>query len=49
MELHVDPVTVLIDELVGMASIAVHEAVAIWDTSIAHEDHNLMNGLGILR
>jgi hypothetical protein len=26
-----------------------HEAIAVWDTSITHQDHELMDRLGILR
>jgi len=26
-----------------------HEAVAVWDTTITHEDHDLMDSLGVLR
>jgi hypothetical protein len=26
----------------------VHEAVAIWNAAVAHEDHNLMDGLWVL-
>ena len=48
VHLGVHPVTSFIDELHGVSGISVHEAVAIWDTSITHENHDLVNGLGVL-
>lgn len=48
MDLGVNPVTVLVDELHGMAVVAVHESVTIWDTSVTHEDHDLMDRLRVV-
>ena len=48
MELEVDSVAVLVDELNSVAEVTVHEAVAVWDAAVAHEDYNLMDGLWVL-
>jgi hypothetical protein len=34
---------------VGVTNVAVHLAVAIWDTSVTEEDQELVSRLGILR
>ena len=49
MDLGIDPVAGLVDQLDRVSSVAVHEAPAIWDTSVAHEDHELMGRLRVLR
>ena len=48
MELGVDPLALRIDELHCVARVAVHEAVAVRNATVAHEDHDLVDGLGIL-
>ena len=48
VELEVDSVAVLVDELNSVAEVTVHEAVAVWDAAVAHEDYNLMDGLWVL-
>jgi len=48
VHLCVHPVTVLVDKLEGVASVAVHLPPAVRDTAIAHEDHDLVDGLGVL-
>ena len=49
VHLSIHPVTSFVDELEGMSTVSVHEAVAVGYTSITHEDHDLMNRLGVLR
>lgn len=49
MDLGIDPVASLVDQLDGVSSVAVHEAPPIRDTSVAHEDHELMGRLRVLR
>ena len=49
MNLGVDPLARLVDQLHGVATVAMHESVAIWDTSVTHEDHDLVNRLWVLR
>lgn len=48
MHLGIDPVTRLVDELQGVPSVAVHEAVAVGNTTVTHQDEDLVNGLGVL-
>lgn len=48
VELAVDPVVVLVDELDSVTEVAVHETIAIGDASVAHQNHDLMDGLGVL-
>ena len=49
VKLAVYPVSALIDKLDGVAIIAVHEAIAIWNTTVTHEDHDLVDRLWVLR
>lgn len=49
MKLAVDLFTLLVNELGSVSVIAVHEAVAVGDTSVTHQDHDLVDGLGVLR
>ena len=49
MDLGIDPVAGFVDQLDRVSGVAVHEAPAIWDTSVAHEDHKLVDRLGVLR
>jgi hypothetical protein len=49
VKLAVNPIIVLVDELDGVAIITVHETIAVWDTSVTHQDHELVDGLWILR
>jgi len=48
VHLGVHPVTRLVHKLQCVSSVAVHEAVAIGDTAVTHQNHDLMDGLGIL-
>ena len=43
VKLAVDPVVVLVDEFDGVAKITMHEAIAIWNTSVTHQNHELMD------
>ncbi len=49
MELAVNPIARLVDKFHGMPAITVHEAIAIWNATIAHQNEDLVDGLGILR
>jgi hypothetical protein len=49
VELGVDPLAVLVEQLDGVTEVAVHEAPSVGDASIAEEDHDLVDGLGVLR
>ena len=49
VNLSVDPITMLVDKLECMTTVSMHEAVSIWDATIAHQDHELMDGFGVLR
>lgn len=42
MNLAVDELAVFVDKLEGVARIAVHLTVTIWDTTVAEEDHDLV-------
>ena len=48
MHLGVDPFASLVDQLDGVTSVTVHEPIAFWNASVAHEDHDLMDRLRIL-
>ena len=48
VELAVDPFAFLVDELDGMAEVAVHVSISVGDTTIAHEDHDLVDRLWVL-
>lgn len=48
VHLAVDPVAVLVDELQCVAGVAVHLAPAVGDTAVTHEDHDLVDRLGVL-
>ena len=47
--LSVDKLASLVDELVRVARVAVHEAVSVGDTTVTEEDHELVSRLGVLR
>jgi hypothetical protein len=49
VHLTVDPLAVLVDELHCVAGVTVHLAPAVGDTTVTHEDHNLVDRLGVLR
>lgn len=48
VKLTINPVIVLVDKLDGVAEVAIHEAIAIWNTSITHQNHDLMDRFGVL-
>lgn len=48
MELAVYPLALLVDEFDGVAEVAVHESIAVWNTGVAHQDHDLVDGLWVL-
>lgn len=49
VNLSIHPVSILVDQFQSMAGITVLVAVAVRDATITHEDHDLMDGLWILR
>lgn len=48
VHLRVDPVALAVDELERVAAVAVHEAVAVGDTAVTHQHHDLVDRLGVL-
>lgn len=48
VELDVLPVTGLVDQLHGVARVTVHLAPVLWNTTVAHQDHDLVDGLWVL-
>lgn len=48
VQLHVDPVAILVQKLVCVADVSMHLSEAIWNTSVAEEDHELMNRFRVL-
>ncbi len=48
VELAVHPFAGFINQLHSVAQVAVNEAVAVWDPAVAHQDHDLVDGLRIL-
>lgn len=49
MELRINPITILIDRLECMTIVTMHVSITRWNTSITHEDHDLVDGFGVLR
>lgn len=49
MHLHVHILAVLLDPLEGVSGVAVHAVVAIGSTTVREQDHDLVDGLGVLR
>jgi len=49
VELGIEPVTGLVDDLDSVADILMHETISIWDTTVTHEDHDLVDRFGVLR
>ena len=48
VELAVHPFADLIGELDGVSKIAVHLTITVWNTSITHQNHDLVNRLWVL-
>lgn len=48
VELGVHPFAVLVDQLEGVAVVPVHVAETVGDPSVAEEDHDLVDRLGVL-
>ena len=48
MHLGVDPIARFVDELESVPAVAVHVPVAVGDTTVTHEDEDLVHGLGVL-
>lgn len=48
MELHVNPLAVLVDQLQGVSIVPVHETPTKGNTSITEQDHGLMDRLWVL-
>src|SRR5690242_2344370 len=49
VKLHIHPFSLGIDQLESMATVAVHLAVTIWNTAVAKQNHELVNGFRVLR
>ena len=49
MQLTIDPFVVLVHQLDAVTQVTMHESIAVRDASIAHEHHDLMDGLWVLR
>eukprot|EP00919_Chromeraceae_sp_WS-2016_P068802 GHVR01162819.1.p2 GENE.GHVR01162819.1~~GHVR01162819.1.p2 ORF type:complete len:143 (+),score=12.83 GHVR01162819.1:1048-1476(+) len=49
MNLHIFKGAVFVDKLEGVARVAVDSTVSVGDTSVAEQDHDLMNGFRVLR
>jgi hypothetical protein len=49
VDLGVDPLALLVDKLGGVSVVTVHLAPVLGDTAISHENHNLVDGFGVLR
>jgi hypothetical protein len=49
VDLGVDPLALLVDKLGGVPVVTVHLAPVLRDTAVSHENHNLVDGFGILR
>jgi hypothetical protein len=43
MKLHVDPVSILVQKLVCVPDVSMHFTVAIWDTTVTEQDHELVD------
>jgi len=48
VDLSVNPVTLLVDKLHGVTSVSVHLSPVLWNTTVTHEDHDLVNRLWVL-
>jgi len=49
VDLSVNPLALLVDELGGVAVVTVHLAPVLRDTTVTHENHDLVDRLGVLR
>jgi hypothetical protein len=49
VNLGVDPLALLVDKLHRVTKVAVHLAPILGDTTVTHKDHDLVDGLGVLR
>ena len=49
MHLSIHPVASFVDKLQSMSSVSMHKTVPIRNTSVTHEDHDLMDGFWVLR
>lgn len=49
MKLAVNPITGLVDQFDSVSKITVHVSITIWNTTVTHQDHDLMNRLWVLR
>lgn len=48
VQLGVDPLPVLGNKFDRVAEVAMHKSIAIRDSSVSHQDHDLVNRLGVL-
>ena len=48
VHLCVNPIARLVDKLHGVPAVAVHEAVTLRNPTVAHQNHDLVNRLGVL-
>ena len=48
VHLAIDPIAVLVDELLGVSSVSVHFSPAVRDAAVTHQDHDLVDRLWVL-
>jgi len=49
VDLNVLPLSLVVDELESVTRVSVLKIVSLWDTTVSHENHDLMNGFWVLR
>lgn len=49
VHLTVDPLAFLVDKFESVAGVSVHEAVTVRDAAVTHENHHLVDRLGVIR
>lgn len=49
VHLTVDPLAFLVDKLESVAGVSVHKAVTVRNAAVTHENHNLVDRLGVVR
>lgn len=49
VDLNVLPLSLVVDELESVTRVSVLKIVSLWNTTVSHEDHDLMNGFWVLR
>ncbi|KAH0357207.1 CAT1 catalase, partial [Aureobasidium melanogenum] len=49
LDLSINPLALLVDELGGVSVVSVHLTPVLRNTAVTHENHDLVDGLGVLR